>query len=406
VNLLLTILKLLLFAAGMLALGWLAGRTLKRSEAPLALLLKWLLTALTGVVVVWKILPMADAGGESALFALFLMLFCGLFMFVVWRHTLGSIIARPFAALYDGGNEEPEPHPAYSVARSRQKKGQYLEAVAEIRKQLDRFPTDLEGHLLLAQIQAEDMKDLPGAEITIQRLCGQPGHAPRNLAFALYSLADWHLKIGQDREAARRDLEQIIELFPDTEFALGAAQRIAHLGTPEMLLAPHERKVFAVPQGPKSLGTQPPPASLAPTESPPEELAAQYVRQLEQHPLDFEARELLAKLYAGSFGRLDLATDQLEQLISCPGQPPKRIVHWLNLLADFQVQAGADYETARETIQRVIDLDPRAAAAEVARDRLSKLKLEIKARVPTPGVAMGTYEQNIGLNRARRAGGR
>ena len=173
---------------------------------------------------------------------------------VIWRHNIADLIAKPFAALYDGGSQEPIPHPAYSVAQSNQKRGKYLEAVAEIRKQLERFPTDVEGQLLMAQIQAEDLKDMPAAELTIQRFCDQPGHAPQNIAFALYSMADWHLKIAQDREAARRDLEKIIELFPESEFALGAAHRIAHLGSAEMLLAPHERKKFIVTEGVQNLG--------------------------------------------------------------------------------------------------------------------------------------------------------
>ncbi len=103
--------------------------------------------------------------------------------------------------------------------------------MAEIRKQLERFPADVEGQLLLAQIQAEDLNDLPAAELTIQHFCEQPGHAPQNIAFALYSMADWYLALRRDREAAQRHLEKIIELLPGSEVALGAAQRIAHLGT-------------------------------------------------------------------------------------------------------------------------------------------------------------------------------
>ena len=96
--------------------------------------------------------------------------------------------------------------------------------------------------MLLAQIQAEDLKDLQAAELTIERLCAQPGHAPQNIVAALYAMADWHLQIGQDREAAERDLQKVIELFPESEFALGAAHRIAHLGSAEMLLAPEDRR--------------------------------------------------------------------------------------------------------------------------------------------------------------------
>src|SRR6185295_8930700 len=117
------------------------------------------------------------------------------------------------------------------IAEAKRKRGQYTEAIAEIRKQLARFPTDLTGQLMIAEIQAQDLNDLPGAEVTIHRLCDQPGHAPRNVAHALSTLADWHLKYELDRDAAQLDLQQIIGRFPETELSLAAEQRIAHLAS-------------------------------------------------------------------------------------------------------------------------------------------------------------------------------
>jgi tetratricopeptide (TPR) repeat protein len=282
------------------------------------------------------------------------------------------------------------------VALARQKQGRYLEAVAEICQQLERFPTDVEGQLLLAQIQAEDLKDLPAAEATLQRFCEQPGHAPQNISFALYSLADWHLKVGRDAEAARRDLEKIIALLPDSEFSLGAANRIAHLGDEKIRLPAREPEKFIVAAGAQNIGLLPNSEHLRPADVDPEQLAANCVKHLEQHPLDTEAREKLAVIYADHYQRLDLATEQLEQLIQEPRQPAKRVVHWLNLLADLQVRSGADYETIRQTLQRIVDRDPNLAAAEIARHRLALLKLEVKAKAKSQAVKLGAYEQNIG----------
>ena len=102
-------------------------------------------------------------------------------------------------------------------------------------------------------------------------------------------------------------------------------------------------------------------------------------------------------------GRLELATDQLEQMIQQPNQPARLVVHWLNLLADLQVRHGADYETVKQTLQRIVDRDPNAAAAEIARHRLALLKLELKATEKKQAVKLGTYEQNIGLKHSRPA---
>ena len=389
-----------LLALALSAVGWCMVRCLKRSDDPARLIFKWILTA--GVIgfLLRVVGPIVAEGGYVGAFAgIPLTAVCGLVLAIIWRHNLADLVAKPFTALYDGGSQEPIPHPAYSVAQSNQKRGKYLEAVAEIRKQLDRFPTDVEGQLLLAQIQAEDLKDLPAAELTIQRFCEQPGHAPQNITFALYSMADWHLKITQDREAARRDLEKIIELFPESEFALGAAHRIAHLGTVEMLLAPYERKIFAVTEGVQNVGLLRSQKHLMPTEPDLAQEATECVKHLEQHPLDTEARERLAVIYADHYRRLDMATSELEQMIEQPNQPARLVVHWLNLLADLQIRSGAGFEAAQQTLQRIVDRNPGVAAAEIARHRLALLKLELKSKEQSQAVKLGSYEQNIGLKR-------
>ncbi|SPE52202.1 conserved membrane hypothetical protein [Verrucomicrobia bacterium] len=394
-GLLVRIISVVFFVA---AIGTVIAWTVKKAEDPARMIFKWVLTAPLLGYVFWVLMPMLGKfDNKAAINGIPNTVLCGLALAIIWRSSIAALIARPFGSLFTGGDEPPEPQPLYSVARARQKRGRYAEAVAEIRRQLDRFPNDLEGHLLLAQIQAEDLKDLPAAELTLRHFCEQPGHAPQNVAFALYSLADWHLKINQDREAARRELEKIVELYPDSELALGAAQRIAHLGSTEMLLAPHEQKKFAVPEAPRNLGLISKRYQPQPRETDPAEEAAQYVKHLEAHPLDTEAREHLAVIYADHYQRLDLATDQLEQMIDQPHQPARLVTHWLNLLADLQVRSGVDYESVRQTLQRIIDRNPNLAAAEIARKRLGLLKLELKGQAAKDSVKLGEYEQKIGL---------
>ena len=250
-----------------------------------------------------------------------------------------------------------------------------LEAIVEVRKQLANFPNDYEGVALLANIQAEDMKDLQSAEITLNHFCDLPDAPPKQVAAALTQMADWHLKFAQDSDSARASLEKIITKFPDSELSLAAAQRSAHLG-----------------------GLLDSSAHLVPEEADPAKLAAVYVKHLEQHPLDTEAREKLAVIYADHFKRLDLATLELKQMIDEPNQPVKRVAHWLHLLANLQIRNGADYETVRETLEIIVKRFPDLPVAESARSRLARLKLEIKGQQKeTPGIKLGVYEQNIGL---------
>ncbi len=392
---------IILVVGGGLA-AWGLWRVLKNSEDPALLIFKWVLTAIIIGFMVKVVAPIVGQGGYGAAFGgIPMTAVCGLALAIIWRRNIAELIANPFASLYNGGNVPPEPRPAYSIAQSRQKAGKYLEAIAEVRKQLDRFPTDFEGHMLLAQIQAEDLKDLAAAELTIQRLCAQPGHAPANIAFALYSLADWYLQFGPDREAAQHALEQVIELLPDTEFALTAAQRVAHLATAEMLLSPEERKKFAVPQTVGRVGLMQKAPALAPVETDPAQRAAELVKHLDQHPYDAEAREQLAIIYADHYHRLDLATGQLEDMIQQPNQPGRQVVRWLNLMADLQIRSGVDLETIKATLQRIVDREPNLAAAENARKRIELLKLELKGKQKAESVKLGSYEQNIGLRRSR-----
>ena len=381
------------------SVGWLMVYTIRKAEDPARMVFKWVLTIVVMFLMFWQAFPLAGKGGLVAFTGLSYAMIYSLILAITWRHNLGGLIAKPFASLYDGGDLEVEPRPAYSIAQTRQKQGKYPEAIAEIRKQLDRFPTDFEGHMMLAQIQAENLKDLPGAELTIQRLCSQPGHAQKNIAFALYSLADWFLKIGQDREGAQRALEQIPLLLPETEYALTAAQRIAHLGEPEMLLPARERRKFFVTEGPRNLGLIKGGRADGPAEKSPADLALEHVRHLEQHPMDTEAREKLAIIYADHYDRLDLALDQLEQMILLPNQPHRLIVRWLNQFADLQIRSGVDYESVKATLQRIVDLSPNVAAAEIARKRIDLLKLELKAQQSKQAIKLGTYEQNLGLKR-------
>ncbi len=379
------------------AIVWALVHCLRRTEDPARLLFKWALTIPLVLIMVLWLGPFATSSQVGAFIGVPMVAACGIVLAAIWRHNIANLIASPFASLYDGGTDPPIPRPAYSIAQAKQKKGQYVEAIADIRTQLDRFPTDVEGQMLIAQIQAEDLKDMPGAELTIDHLCAQTGHAPQNIVFALYSLADWHLQVSQDREAAKRDLERVIELFPDSEFALGAGHRIAHLGSAEMLLSPNERKKFAVTEGARNLGLLRTLEHLKPVEQSPEQAAAELVNHLVQYPLDTEAREKLAILYADHYKRLDMATNELEQMISHPNQPGRLVVHWLNLLADLQIRSDASFETVQQTLQRIVDRDPKAAAATIAGNRLALLRLEMRSKEKSQAVKLGSYAQNIGL---------
>jgi len=397
---LLYILDVVLAFIGLLGLIWLCVRALKNSDNPSRLVLRWILTYVVAVVGSHLALKMCFSfdpvkGAAAPL----LMAVLGIILSILWTPAISDIITRPITGLFDGGFEPQDAKPLYSTAMAKRQRGKYLEATVAIREQLAKFPNDYEGICLLARIQAEDMKDIPSAEMTINRFCADPKAPSKQIAAALTQLADWHLQLAQDADSARTALEGIITRFPDTNLAVAAGQRIGHLGGVEkILLEKHDRQAIAVPAGVDNLGLKAATEFPAPAEENPGKLAAEYVKHLELHPHDTDIREKLAVIYADHFHRLDLAVGELAQMINFPNQPPKRVAHWLTVLANLQIRHGADYAAVRQTLQKIVDTFPDLPVAQSARSRIAHLALEFKGmKAETPGVKLGVYEQNIGL---------
>ncbi len=331
-------------------------------------------------------------------FGPFLIVFMAVILSLMWTPHITELIVSPFTNLLDGGSERPDDKPFYSIANAKRNKGAYPAAIAEVRKQMERFPADFEGIMLIASIQAENQNDLAAAENTLNKFCAPVKAPEKQVAAAWTTLADWYLKVGMDVDSARASLEKIIARYPGTELALKAEQRLAHLDDVEKhLLAKHDRQRIAVPQGVHNVGLRDSSELLKPKEIEPGKLAAAYVQQLESHPHDSETREKLATIYARDFQRLDLATMELSQLIDEPRHSPKQITNWLNMLANYQFELGADQATVRATLEQIIERFPDLPLAETTRRRLERLNGDFKGKEKTPGVALGVYEQNIGL---------
>ena len=364
---------------------------LKKSEAPGKLVVKLLFT----IPFVGGCLLLAP---KMFIWGPFLIVFMAVVLSFMWTPYIGEWLASPLTGLFDGGNEPPERKPLYSIAMTKRNRGKPREAVEDIRHQLESFPNDFEGVMLLARIQAEDLADLAGAEVTLSHFCDWPGAPLKQVAAAYTQLADWQLKLAADADAARAALQNIITRFPDTETAMQAEQRLAHLSEAEqMILAQHDRQSVVLPEGVHNLGLLDSTEFLKPQEVEPGKLAAAHVKHLEAHPHDTEVREKLALIYARDFKRLDLATVELAQLINEPKHKPKQIAYWLNLLAGLQIELGADMATVRETLEKVVERFPDLPVADLAQRRLARLENEFKGLQKSTSVKLGVYEQNIGL---------
>ena len=323
---------------------------------------------------------------------------CAIILSILWTPQISGMMFSPLTNLFDGGNEPPEYKPFYSIANTKRKRGLYRDAIEEVRGQLEKFPNDFEGMMLLASIYAENLNDVRAAENILNQFCEWAKAPDAQVAAAWTTVADWHLKHGLDADAARVSLEKIIERFPDSQLALTAQHRLAHLVSAEkILMDQHDRPKIVMKEGVQNLGLRDAGAFVPPPEMEPGQQAALYVKHLETHPHDSDVREKLAVIYARDYKRLDLAAMQLLELINEPRHSPKQIAGWLNMLANFEVEMGADIDTVRGTLEAIVTRFPDLPIADLTRRRLARLANEFKGKETTPGVQLGVYEQNIGL---------
>lgn len=374
---------LALTATGLLAFWYI------RSENKPQLLARWLLTVLTVLFLVFVVGPTIQRFDWIAAFVgVPMAAAAGVVLAALWAPDIVDWFGKKFIQAIFGADAPPEPAPCYSVAEAHRKAGRYAAAVAEIRKQLEQFPADFPGWMLLAEIQAENLHDLDAATVTIEKLICQPGHHPKNIAFALARLADWQLKYRQDLDAARSTLQRIIDMFPNSPEAHFAHQRIAHLSHQAIRRNGGSPPPIPVPQADQRLGLRTEPTSLRPVAPDVTSKVAQLVAQLEKYPHDNQTREDLAILYAEGFNRVDLAAEQLEQLIAQQHVQDKQIVRWLNLLADLQIKYAGDFDAARQTLRRIIERYPNSPAADQAQRRLAMLALGLRGHQIPPSLSL------------------
>jgi len=370
------------------AMGW---RGFARSDDRPALIRRFIYSAgliLIILVIIWMHSPMLDL---LAIFPLVILAF-------LWLPSVVTNFMKPLTGAFEGDSDEAEARPFYFMAEGMRRKGHYQEAISEVRKQLEAFPGDYEGYMKLASIQMENLKDLPAAQATLNEFLDIPDRATNEIVAVLHLLADWQLQYARDPQASTSSLQRIVQLYPETPLAHAAEQRIAHLVTADEANSARYEKKFTVTHGERDIGLRAQNAVVAPED--PEAQVAEIVKQLQAHPADTEAREKLAILYAEKFQRLDLATDQLEQLIALPAEPPKHVAHWLNLLATLHVKYAHNQEAAERALRRITERFPGGALATVAISRLATLQAELKVAQRTPAKVLGHYEKDLGLKRS------
>ncbi len=390
---------LLVFGTVFGIVGWLIWRSLKKSEDRLRTGSKIGLGAVVLGIWVFKVLPMASEGGAGAIMALIGTLPFMIILGILFAPQLGRWIASPLANLYDGGSSELVPRANYTIAEARIMQGNFPAAAAEIRSQLQRFPNDQRGWLMLAELQADKFNDMDGAMQSLTMIMSQVDAPVSIIAAAAHLAADLNLKHARDPDAARERLNEIIERFPDSVQAQQAAERVGHLPTREQLEGKAATQSVNLMVGHRDLGLKH--EVILPAEATLDDRMVALQTQLGIHPGDSEAREKLVMLFAVELQDLDSARAQVNYAIAVPNITIKQQTRWLHLLAALEIRYGKSIEAAKRALERIVTTWPKSGYAEVAQDRIARLATELRGAADAPeAVELGVYERDIGLKKS------
>jgi len=343
-------------------------------------------------------------------FALILVLLVAVLIAVLlglaWTPTIANTLVSPLTTALSGDDTEAYEGPAYGQALAKRKRGQYEDAVKAVEAQLEQYPGDFDGLMLKASIQAENLDDLPAAVATIQETLEDPGKVRFNLPVALNKMADWQLTIAGDASAAKRTLETIRAALPGSQAAQFASQRLASLDVSEESEAAAEdfnesyrhlveesaaKDDFTGPlEIPRAVEVDPLHTDEAKLQT--------CLRRVALHPDSINNREELAALYVAHMKQPALAIQQYEHLLTLPGTTIHQKTAWLNKVADIQIKSGQTYESIRATLQLIISLNPKAAPAALAEQRIAYLRIEmLGVNKKTKKLQLGSYDEDVGL---------
>jgi hypothetical protein len=268
--------------------------------------------------------------------------------------------------------------PMYSRAIAKMKFGKYREAEMDVISELEKREDDFEGWMMLAELYANKFADIQEAEQTVLEICDQPKTSPSQIAVALNRLADWHLKISQDPEAARRALLTICDRLRNTHMARMAQLRMNQL--PRTTEELREQQI-ASPIRLPSLGDQmdePLPIEDEMDRHKAAAMANACAAKLALNPDDVPTREKFARLLAERLNKPDLGIEQLTLLLNMPQQSDMKRAEWLSMTAVWHIRYREDVDTGRSVLERLVREFPQTPQALAARRRIHLLAVESK----------------------------
>lgn len=119
-------------------------------------------------------------------------------------------------------------------------KGEFPEAIAELRKLAEQNPTDRFPIVEIAKVQCDRMEDPDAAIATLEDALSKEW-SDEDTAFFMTKLADLHLTEKQDSARAKELLSDIIQRFPGSSFAGNATHKLREIEEAEFLASRGEQ---------------------------------------------------------------------------------------------------------------------------------------------------------------------
>jgi hypothetical protein len=231
---------------------------------------------------------------------------------------------------------------------------------------------------MLAELYSTQFRDLNEAEQTVLEICDQPRTTPSQVSIALHRLADWHLKLAKDPEAARRALQMICDRLPGTHLAKMAMLRMHQLPLNAAELRVQEmHEPIPLPALGDNLDDKPGEDSES-ERARAIETANACVERLKENPNNVAAREKFARLLAERLNKPEAGIEQITLLMNMPDQPNEKRAEWLGMVAAWHIKQRQDIDTGRKILERVIHEFPESPQALAARRRLRLLDVEYR----------------------------
>jgi tetratricopeptide (TPR) repeat protein len=152
---------------------------------------------------------------------------------MAWAVAVGMpviewVADRAAGGIYQPGDANFRVRPEFSVAEAHVKAGRYAEAIAQFRRDAEKFPDEAVPYVRIADLQLEHLHD-PDAAIAELQTALTKAQGPDAVALIGNRLADLLLRHRHDHAAAMECYRAIQHRCPGTKHARHAADRAACL---------------------------------------------------------------------------------------------------------------------------------------------------------------------------------